>query len=204
MGYANNLFINCPFDQEYFPMLKPALFTVLYCGLNPKISQTKDSDDIRVTEIKRLIEESKYSIHDLSRIEPKNKKDLPRFNMPFELGIDVGCKAFNKTDKRYLVLESKPYRYKEVLSDISGQDIKSHNSEPLQMIKAIRDWIKTVKPKTKITNYQVIWDAYNEFYYDYETELINDKMDPDNIWEIPFSELIDIMKAWISEYKKNN
>ena len=202
MAYSTNLFINCPFDQEYFPLLKPALFSIIYCGLNPRISQTKNSDDIRIEEIKKLIEESKYSIHDLSRIEPKSKKDLPRFNMPYELGIDVGCKTFNKTDKKYLVLESQPHRYKKVLSDISGQDIKSHNSEPIQIVKSIRDWVKTIKPQKSIDNYQVLWDAYNEFHYDYETELQKDNMDPENIWEVPFSELIETMKAWIREFKK--
>ncbi len=200
MAYKNNLFINCPFDQDYFPLLKPALFTIIYCGLNPKISESLDSDEIRVKEIIKLINESKYSIHDLSRIEPKSKKDLPRFNMPFELGLDVGCKNFSKTDKKYLVLEEKLYRYKEVLSDISGQDIKCHKSEPILVVKSIRDWIKVIKPRSKISNYQIIWDAYNEFYFDFEQELKKDNMDPENIWELPFSELIGVMKSWIKNY----
>jgi len=203
MAYANNVFINCPFDQDYFPLLRPLLFTAIYCGLNPKISQTTDSDNVRVEEIKKLIYDSKYSIHDLSRIEPKSQTDLPRFNMPFELGIDVGCKTFSsRKDKRYLVLEEKPYRYKEVLSDISGQDIKAHESKPINVVKAMRDWIKGLKADKKIDNYQIIWETYNEFYYDYETELRKDNMNPDNIWEIPFSELIEIIKTWIKNYKK--
>lgn len=141
MAYKNNVFINCPFDDEYFPLLKAALFTIIYLGLNPKISQTLDSDETRLTEIKKLINESKYSIHDLSRIEPKNPDELPRFNMPFELGIDIGCKTYGeKHDKKYLILEELPFRYQQVLSDISGQDIKWHLNKPILIVKSIRNW----------------------------------------------------------------
>jgi len=126
----------------------------------------------------------------LSRIEPRSATDLPRFNMPFELGIDVGCKTFSsRKDKRYLVLE------------VSGQDIKAHEAKPIYMVKSIRDWIKGLKTNQKIDNYQIIWTAHNEFHYDYETELRKDDMNPHNIWEIPFSELTEIMKAWIKNYK---
>ena len=34
---------------------------------------------------------SAYSIHDLSRMEPLKTNDYPRFNMPFECGIDLSA-----------------------------------------------------------------------------------------------------------------
>ena len=202
MAYRDNLFINCPFDEDYFSLLKPLLFTTIYCGLKSKISQTRDSDNVRLEEIKQLIQQSRYSIHDLSRIEPSNVGDLPRFNMPFELGIDVGCKSYsNRVDKKYLILEKLPYRYKEVLSDISGQDIKSHNDEPRLVIQLIRNWFRSIFPRRTIARYSEIWDAYNEFQYDYREDMETYNLDPDYIWEIPFSELITNMKKWIDGYK---
>jgi hypothetical protein len=81
---SKNVFINCPFDNKYFPLLKPLLFTIIYLDLVPKISETSDSGQIRLNKIKELMSESKYSIHDLSRMEPLKENDFPRFNMPFE------------------------------------------------------------------------------------------------------------------------
>ena len=201
MGYKNNVFINCPFDQGYYPLLKTSLFTVVYSNLNPLISETIDSDNIRVEEIKKLIKNSKYSIHDISRIEG----ELPRFNMPFELGLDIGCKSFsNLTDKKCLILEKEKYRYMQVISDISGQDIKCHDDNPQKIIKCIRDWIVANSKRRKVNPYTTIWEAYCEFDYEFNKVMKRDKLDPDKIWELPFSELIKSMKLWIKNYKKNS
>jgi hypothetical protein len=29
-GFARNVFVNCPFDKDYTPLLRPLLFTLLY------------------------------------------------------------------------------------------------------------------------------------------------------------------------------
>ena len=29
-GYESNVFINCPFDKEYYALLRPLLFTIIY------------------------------------------------------------------------------------------------------------------------------------------------------------------------------
>ena len=73
------IFINCPFDNSYFPTLRTLLFTVIYLGYHPLISETSDSGESRLNTIKNLIGSAKYSIHDISRIEP-NEEGLPRFN----------------------------------------------------------------------------------------------------------------------------
>lgn len=94
-NYNNNVFINCPFDKQYKDMLQAMLFTLLYCGLEPRIaSESSDSLKIRLDKIKNLIKESRYSIHDLCRMEAEKKGDLARFNMPFELGTDFGCRVY--------------------------------------------------------------------------------------------------------------
>lgn len=48
MAFNTNVFINCPFDNDYYPLLKPLLFTVIFCELKPFLSETKDGDDIRI------------------------------------------------------------------------------------------------------------------------------------------------------------
>lgn len=72
MNFDKNIFINCPFDKDYLPMLKTLLYVIKKIGYNPRIAlERSDSGEVRLDKIKELIESSKYSIHDLSRIKSK-------------------------------------------------------------------------------------------------------------------------------------
>lgn len=200
---AQNVFVNCPFDNTYFKLLKPLLFTLCYIDLKPKISETSDSGEIRLHKIKGLIEDSQYSIHDLSRMEPLVDGDLPRFNMPFECGIDFGIKLSDPQKyaaKKFLILEKERYRYQKVISDISGNDIKAHKNQPEQVVKVVRDWFKPIN--NNIPRHKEIWLAFNEFEFDYEEILKEEDYDPNDINALTFSDIIENMNAWIEEYKK--
>lgn len=131
------VFINCPFDKEYRLLLNSLLFTILYLGAEPSISETRSSSNIRINKIKELIAEAEYGIHDLSRCRLKKISELPRFNMPFELGLDIGSLEYGnrkQKQKKILILEREKYFYQKVLSDISGQDIRNHNDKPIELI----------------------------------------------------------------------
>ncbi len=154
-------------------------------------------------KIKSLIEKSKYSIHDLSRIDPLTKTDLPRFNMAFECGIEFGMRLarpdiFEK--KKILILEKEQYRYQKVISDIAGNDIKAHKNNPQQLIKVIRDWFKL--NLGNVPGYREIWLAYNEFIYEFEEILTIEGYDPGDINSLTFSDIIDFINTWIRKYKK--
>lgn len=102
-NYENNVFINCPFDDKYFDLLQTLVFAIVYYGFTPRISlENSDSGQPRLEKIVQLIIESKYSIHDLSRLQSKSANEYYRLNMPFELGIDYGLRKFNEefSDKR--------------------------------------------------------------------------------------------------------
>jgi hypothetical protein len=132
--FDKNVFINCPFDQEYLSLLRPLLFTILYIGFNPKIGlESSDSGETRINKICELIRTSRYSIHDLSRLQSSRRNEFYRMNMPFELGIEYGCRHFASNHprrKRCLILEKSRYDYINALSDLSGVDIKSHQNKP--------------------------------------------------------------------------
>lgn len=196
-----NVFVNCPFDNQYFPLLKALLFTIIYSGLTPLISETSDSGEIRLHKIKDLMMDAHYSIHDLSRIEPLKDGDLPRFNMPFECGIDFGIKLSNPSqgDKRFLILEKDQHRYQRVISDISGNDIKSHKNEPELLIKAVRDWFKPAI--SDVPFYKSIWLAYCEFESDFEDALRSSGYNPKDIHELTFYDIIENMSIWIESFK---
>ncbi len=96
-----------------------------------------------------LIEECPYGIHDLCRTELDPKNRLPRFNMPFELGIFLGAKRYGSASqqrKRCLVLDREKYRYQKFISDIAGQDIHTHDLKVHSLIRQVRDFLRTVGP----------------------------------------------------------
>jgi hypothetical protein len=146
VAYSNSVFLNVPFDRSYKRLFEAAVFAIYECGFIARSAkEDEDSSTPRVEKIYELIQESKYGIHDISRVtlDPKNR--LPRFNMPLELGIWLGAKRYgNKRDreKRALVLDKVDHRYQKFCSDISGQDPTSHNNDPAVVIRRIRNWLR--------------------------------------------------------------
>jgi hypothetical protein len=195
---SDYIFINCPFDEEYFELLQPLLFTIIYLGKTPLISETIDSSKNRLEQIISLMEKAKYSVHDLSQI----KGEKPRFNMPFELGIDICLQRSEQfRDKRMLILEIEKHSLKPIISDLGGNDTKHHNNVPKEVIKCIRDWFFSAIEKTE-TAYTEIWNYYNEFLEEFEAELASKGVPvPLTMDTIPLSELIDNMKKYVDEIK---
>ena len=143
--YINSVFINCPFDGEYLPIFRAVIFTIFDCGYIARSArEVDDSSEVRIDKIIKIISECKYGIHDLSRTELDKKTNLPRFNMPLELGLFLGAKRFGagiQKMKVCLVLDRAPHRYQSFISDISGQDIQSHNNEVSEAIRVVREWL---------------------------------------------------------------
>lgn len=160
-GFESSLFINCPFDSEYLPLLHSLIFVVFECGLQPRLaSQEVDSGRVRIEKIRDLIRSCRYSIHDISRMEPLLPGDDPRFNMPFELGLDLGCRYYGSPhlrDKQCLILEKEPYRYQRVLSDISGNDIRAHGADAQILIAEVRNWLRSATGRILPSGGELWW-----------------------------------------------
>lgn len=172
--FEKNVFINCPFDKDYLPLLKPLIFTVVYFGFNPRIALEKsDSGTLRLRNLLELIRQSKYSIHDLSRLQSKKSKEYYRLNMPFELGLDYGSRNFNDelADKGFLILETKPYDYMKAISDINGVDIKNHNDEPEEIVECLWAWFIETVGLRKLGSPLKIWYEFTDF----NTQLFDDR-----------------------------
>ena len=173
--YEKNVFINCPFDDKYFELLKTLIFTIVYFGFIPRISiESSDSGLSRFEKIIRLIQESKYAIHDLSRLQAKTINEYYRLNMPFELGIDYGLRRFNSefSDRRSIILETKKYEYMKAISDINGFDIKSHDDIPEKLIECLRTWFSETVGLRNLNSSNKI---YSDFI-DFNTDLYRKKM----------------------------
>jgi len=118
------------------------VFAVMDCGYVPRCSlECSDAGNIRLVKLARLIHECPHGIHDISRTE-LNADGLPRFNMPFELGLFLGAKFFSQRAKRCLILDREQYRFQKFISDIGGQDPKNHKNDAKLLIEAIRNWLE--------------------------------------------------------------
>jgi hypothetical protein len=167
-SYNYSVFINCPIDDDYTPLFRAAVFAVLRCGFNARCAlEEDDSGEIRLNKIFRIISECRLGIHDLSRTRLDRRTRLPRFNMPFELGIFMAAKYFGREEhdrKVCKVFEARRHTYEMFISDIKGQDITAHNKSPQTMIITVRDWLAANSPnRTQLQGGQAIWRDYQSF-----------------------------------------
>lgn len=211
--YQKNIFINCPFDDKYFDLLKTLIFTVVYCDYIPRIaSESSDSGLSRLEKIIVLIQESQYAIHDLSRLQAKSVDEYYRLNMPFELGIDYGLRRFNEafSDKQSLILETEKYDYIKAISDIKGFDIKNHNDIPEQLVECLRAWFSETIGLRGLNSSDKIYSDFIDFNTDLFRKKMNkyagehtsteaEKFASTEIAEMTIPEYIDEIKEW-----KNN
>ena len=199
--FERNVFINCPFDPDYFSLLRPLLFSIVYLGYSPKIaSESSDSGELRVDKICQLIKASKYSIHDLSRLKSQEADEFYRLNMPFELGIDYGCRRFGTgrlKEKRFLILEKEAYDYRKALSDLAGVDIKSHGDEPVKIVQAIRHWFVETVGLQKVDSPTMLWYKFTDFTSDFYSQRQQEGFSDEDLNMMPVPEYIDFIEGWI-------
>jgi hypothetical protein len=169
-------------------------------GFRPKSAKDEsNAGDVRFNKIQDLIEECKYSIHDISRAGIDIATGLPRFNMPLELGVDLGCKRYGTPyhqEKVLLVLDIERFRYRDFISDISGQDIEAHGGEEGEAIAAVRNWLRLeVDPKLVITpGSKVILERYRRFQTTLPSICAKLTWDID---DLPFSDFSWAVADWI-------
>jgi hypothetical protein len=67
---SKTVFVNCPFDDGFKPIFRAMIFAVTSSGYFPSCAlDATDGAEIRVRKIAKMIGESDWGIHDLSRIE---------------------------------------------------------------------------------------------------------------------------------------
>lgn len=168
--YNDSIFINCPFDDRYKPILNALVFAVHDCGFTVRCTlEEVCSSEVRISKIYNIISDCKYGIHDISRTDLDKNTGLPRFNMPLELGIFFGAKEFgvNKhKKKKCLIIDTEMYRYQEYISDIAGQDINAHNNNPYDVIKVVSNWLRNVSGRSSIPGGTHIINRYKKFEKD--------------------------------------
>jgi hypothetical protein len=172
-NFTRNVFINCPFDETYTPFFNAIVFTIHDIGFRPRCSlEASNAGQFRLEKIMDIISACKYSIHDLSHTALDATTGLPRFNMPFELGLDLGCRRFGgslQKGKISLVLDIEAHRYETFISDIKGQDITARGNSVAEVIEVVRDWLRNeLDPRIVIIP---SGDNISSRYLDFQTTL---------------------------------
>lgn len=160
------VFVNCPFDEEYLPLFHAVIFTLHACGYVPRSAlEAENVAEPRFEKIVRIIRQCPLGIHDISRTE-MNAEGMPRFNMPLELGLFLGAARYGGRDqkrKAALVLDREPHRYQKFISDIAGQDIRAHGGKVEQMIREVRKWLAAQERSRVLPGGEEIIRQYGRF-----------------------------------------
>ena len=199
LALSESVFINCPFDDGFEPMLRAMIFTIIACGYYPRCAlDATDSAEVRIAKIATMIGECDLGIHDLSRMEVV-AGDLPRFNMPMELGLYLGARLLGEARhrrKRALILDAVRHRYKKALSDISGQDIEIHGNDPKEVIRCVRNWLNDHRPHKAqpLPGPTAIQSDYRQFQVDVHKSMTVRRINPD---EVTHSDFLWFVRDWI-------
>lgn len=198
--FDTSVFINCPLDEEFEGILQAMLFCIVYLGFHPRIATERaDSAESRLSKILELIESSKYSIHDLSRCQAKKKGEYFRLNMPFELGIDFGCRRYVESSggKKILILEERRYQLKAALSDMAGCDVEAHGGNYQQAVRKVRNWLVGEAGAANIGPAGIV-GKYADFQQWHFKRQLAAGFSEDDIKDYPTSELLSAMNAWMT------
>jgi hypothetical protein len=197
---GKSVFINCPFDKRYRPHLRSMVFTIIACGCTPRCAlDTSDGAEVRLSRIAKLIGECDWAIHDRSRVQVR-RGELPRFNMPMELGLHLGAKLFGdnrQKAKRALIMDADRHRYDRMLSDISGQDIEVHAENVDQMIACVRNWLSDGRPHSArpLRGAQVLQREYARFKTGIGAFLKGHRLDP--LSRLTHSDYVFAVREWL-------
>jgi len=199
-AYARQVFLNCPFDDGYRAIYEAIIFAVIHCGFVLRCARERDdSGETRIAKIVEIIRDSQFGIHDISRVECDETNGLPRFNMPLELGLFLGAKSFSEQPKqkkkRCLILDSEPYRYQKFISDIAGQDIRSHGGRPITAMKQTRDWLATVSNR-RLPGPVETERFYDEFRRELPDIFLKLALRPE---DVQFVEYVKVAMEWLKD-----
>lgn len=199
---SRDVFINCPFDPGYGPIFEAIVFCVHFLGFIARCAREEDdASELRLSKIERIIEQCRFGINDLSAVELDSVTRLPRFNMPLELGLFLGCKCFGprkQSAKRVLVLDSDAWRYRAFISDISGQDIRAHGGDPERAIREVRDWLRIASKRLDIPGGGETVTRYRAFQNELPDLRRAARLDTD---QSTFVDLSALITGWLMEIR---
>ena len=198
--FDKSVFINCPIDDDFAPLLQVIMFCIVYAGLKPRLATERlESGESRLDKIIELISSCVLSVHDLSRCKTEKVGEFFRMNMPFEFGIDMGFRRSpdKRTDrKKFIIFEKEQYDLKKALSDIAGFDVEFHQGNFQLVIKKLRNFLK-VDVDCVLPGEAKLESEYYTFLGWMTEKKISEGHTEKEVFELPTQERLDEMFKWM-------
>lgn len=135
---GQSIFLNLPFDPKYRPMLVAFVAGLTAFGGKPRcVLELPGAGRSRLDRIYDLIASCSVSIHDLSRVGLSGAFRVPRFNMPFELGMAYALTRHQSHN--FFIFEEKTHRLQASLSDLNGHDPHIHGGTQEGVLRCLLD-----------------------------------------------------------------
>ena len=200
MDFDKNVFINCPIDDDFAPLLEVIIFCIVYAGLKPRFStESLESGENRLDKIIGLISSCAYSVHDLSRCKAEKEGEIFRMNIPFEFGIDMGFRRSSdkRTDgKKFIIFEKGQYDLKKALSDLAGSDVEFHNDDPQLIIEKLRNFL-SVEAGCELPGKAKLKTEYFTFLGWMTEKKISEGHTETETFDLPTQERLNEMFKWV-------
>jgi hypothetical protein len=114
----------------------------------------------RQRRIYSLMRDCRYSIHDLSRVQPSGGR-YPRFNMPFEAGLASALVLEGGRPHDRFILETKARRVLRTLSDLNGVDVYGHGGSAVGALRELTNIF--VRPGVDIAHLKAVFRGLVHF-----------------------------------------
>ena len=121
--------------------------------------------------------------------------------MPFELGVDFGCRRFGGgrlSRKVILVLEEQRFRYQAAISDLAGSDVEAHHGDHAVAVRKVRNWLAGMGGFERISGARVLAD-YEDLKHWYLDRQRAEGFSDDDITDYSTPELLAAMFEWREE-----
>jgi hypothetical protein len=193
---AGDVFLNIPFapTHEFLYIALVAGLTAL--RLNPRCVLEIPPQQHRLQRLFDHIRGCAFSIHDLSHVKlsPGKGSRVPRFNMPFELGIAVAialAEQQTKDQHQFRIFEAQPFRLQKSLSDVLGHDPYVHRGSADGVLEAVLNVFSNLEDAPAPSEMRRLHRRLRQFR---QEELGRDVFQPK-----PFKQLVVAARAIVGE-----
>ncbi len=126
----DRVFLNIPYDKKFERLFLAYIAGISAFGMVPHATLEIPDSSRRLEKILKLARSCEYSVHDLSRVQlDPAKPRVPRFNMPFELGLCVADANRREGQRQnWFIFEAEANRVDKSLSDLKGTDPRIHGA----------------------------------------------------------------------------
>jgi hypothetical protein len=93
-----------------------------------------------------------------------------------------------------VIFDREKYRYQQFCSDIAGQDIRAHAGDEREVIRGVRDALRTWRPERELPGARAIHARYERFTESLPSLAARVGLEMD---ELVFNDLLLLVAEWL-------